>query len=247
MDGWKVKPKGWESMDYQLTNVKQPKKEIFTLDIQGIIVLAGGINNKGFCHPWVIRRLNLAYNIHKSTGKPIFCLGGGSYHIPPILNKNGFTIHESTSCSEYLISLGVEPHMIYKEWSSYDTIANGYFGFVNHILPLQLKSIVVITSEFHMARSKVIFDWMKNIFDNTINIKYLSVSDKFLDEEIINLRQKREETSKKNLIQNVICKINDINSFHRWFYTEHGAYKSNSEIDRKISINKSEKKLLDSY
>jgi len=242
MDGWNIKPEGWESIDYKYIDIKQPKIKNFNLEIDGIVVLAGGIDSKGFCHPWVIRRLDLAYNIHKSTNKPIFCLGGGSYHIPPILNKNNFAIHESTSCSEYLISLGVEPNMIYKEWSSYDTIANGYFGFVNHIIPLKLEKIVLITSEFHMPRSRVIFNWMKNIFNNNINIKYMSVTDKDLNEDVITSRITRETKSKENLIKYVIAKITNIKSFHKWFFTEHGAYKSNSELDRKIILDDKEKK-----
>jgi hypothetical protein len=233
MDGWNVKPNGWEFIDHKYIDIKKPKIKNFNLEIDGIFVLAGGIDSNGFCYPWVIRRLNLAYNIHKSTNKPIFCLGGGSYHVAPILNKNNFAIHESTSCSEYLISLGVEPNMIYKEWSSYDTIANGYFGFVNHIIPLGLKNIVLITSEFHIERSKVIFDWMKNIFNCQININYMSITDKDLNKDVINHRIIREKKSKENLEKNVISKIQNIKSFHKWFFTEHEAYKSNSELERK--------------
>ena len=47
-----------------------------------------------------------------------------------------------------IINLGVCPNMIYKEWSSYDTIANGFFAFTNFIIPLKQKNIILITSEF---------------------------------------------------------------------------------------------------
>ena len=243
MEGWIKKPDGWESIDNKknISNQNLPLLEK-KFNIDGIFVLAGGIDNDGNCHPWVKRRLDLSYQIHKNTNKPIFCLGGGSYHIPPILNKNNYVIHESTSCSEYLINLGVCPNNIYKEWSSYDTIANGFFGFVNFIIPLKLKSIVLITSEFHLPRSKSIFSWMKQIFNIDINIEFISATDENLDENIIKTRTEREQQSLKILQENVINKIDNIEKFHRWFYTKHNAYCSNSELIRKSDINDKEKK-----
>lgn len=243
MEGWIVKPEGWEEVEYKYINVKKPKIINFNKEIDGIFVLAGGLNDRGLCHPWVIRRLDLAYQIHLSTNKPIFCLGGGTYHKPPILNKSKYVIHESTSCSEYLIKLGVKPNMIYKEWSSYDTIANGYFGFSNYILPLKLKSIILITSNFHIERSKEIFEWIKKIFDYKINIRYLSVTDKDLDENIIKVRNIREKDSLLKLKKYLINKIANVKDFHKWFFTEHNAYCSNSELIRK----KSKKDIQKSY
>jgi hypothetical protein len=243
MDGWDNKPDGWEKlhMIYDVSTSILQELNINT-DIDGIFVLAGGIDKNGLCHEWVRRRLDLAYQIHKSNDKPIFCLGGGSYHISPILNKSNYVIHESTSCSEYLINLGVSPNKIYKEWSSYDTIANGFFGFTNFIIPLKLKSIVLITSEFHIPRSKAIFLWMKQIFNIDIRIEFLSAADENLDEEVIKSRTDREKKSLNLLKKNVINKVHTIEDFHKWFYTKHNAYCSNSELIRKQCINDKEKK-----
>ena len=83
--------------------------------------------------------------------------------MPPILNRMGYTIHESTSCAEFLIKRGIPSTNIYKEWASYDTIANGYFMFLKFILPFKMKKILVITSEFHMDRTRVILQWLCNI------------------------------------------------------------------------------------
>jgi len=244
IDGWDYNL-NWQKIDYLYeNNIKKFKYEkLKNLEnIDGIFVLAGGIDTKGMCHPWVIERLNLAFEIYNKTNKNIFCLGGGSYHIPPILNKKKFAIHESTSCSEYLISLGVSSNKIFKEWSSYDTIANAFFSFLNFIIPLELKKIVLITSDFHITRTKVIFDWIKTIFKININIIFLSVSDESFDKNIINKRIKREKNSTINLIKNVINKINNKEKLFKWFYTEHKAYCSNSELIRKNEISEGEKK-----
>ena len=244
MDGWDKKPDNWEETNiyYNITNSKNIKSNFNISNYDGIFVLAGGIDNEGKCYPWILKRLDCAYKLYKEINKPIFCLGGGSYHTKPILNKNGYVIHETTSCSEYLIKLGVNPENIYKEWGSYDTIANGFFAFTNFILPMNLKSIFIITSNFHMNRTIAIFNWMKNCFNCSINIKYISVEDDDLDSTLLKIREEREANSLINLKKNVIKHCNTLEKFHKWFYTEHKAYCSNSELIRKNDITDNEKK-----
>ncbi len=243
-DGWMRKPKHWESSD----NLVLLPEIVFQQQIEkykkvdGIFVLAGGIDSSGNCYPWIKDRLYLAYQYYKHNPRPIFILGGGSYHMKPIINKSGYIVHESTSCSEYLIGLGVKPTDIYKEWSSYDTIANGFFGFTHFILPLNLSSILLITSEFHMARSKEIFEWMKSCFEKEIEINYLSSSNHQIDKEILESRTEREKKSLENLKKNVIINCNTLEKFHKWFFTEHKAYCSNSEIIRTCEVNEHERK-----
>ena len=120
---------------------------------------------------------------------------------------------------------------IYKEWASYDTIANGYFMFLKFILPFKMKKILVITSEFHMDRVRVILQWMCNIFDSDINIVYKH-TDNILDGLDIKCRIEREKKSIESLQKKVIHKVKNLEEFNRWFYTEHKAYASNSELLR---------------
>ena len=239
MNGWDSKPNGWEKIDFDYTvNIDINLINDLSINLnkleksEGIFVLAGGIDKKGICHPWVQKRLLLAFKLYKILNVPIYCIGGGSYHIPPIRNKYNYVIHESTSCAEFLIKLGVNPEHIYKEWSSYDTSANGYFSFTNFILPKKISNMILITSEFHMLRSQEIFNWIKDLFNCNVEINYYSVSDKGLDIDLINIRSKREKDSHKNII-NLREKINNLNDFHKWMFTEHKAYSSNSELIRK--------------
>ena len=246
--GWVDEINGWE-----LTHVHpQVHKELvgkIELDnsrlqysYDAIIVLAGGITNEGLVHPWVERRLYASYLFYKNRASKIICLGGGSYHIPAICNTDGFIIHESTACAEYLINLGIDSKDVYKEWSSYDTIANGYFGFTNHIIPMGLKKALIITSEFHMNRSKAIFNWINSLYNNQLDIQYYSVTDEGLDDDIINSRVIREKESLCNLNKYVISKITNLQQFHRWFYEDHKAYCSNAHRLRTVQIETSLKK-----
>lgn len=88
--------------------------------------------------------------------------GGGTPHKKPPLSATGHPIHESTSLAEYLISQGVEPLSIFKEVSSHDTVGNAYFAMTIHALPAGWKKMAVVTSDFHMPRTREIFS---DIFD----------------------------------------------------------------------------------
>lgn len=234
-DGWNLKPSNWEYFGELKNSIKKLSDNHIQTDenyydkynnIDTIFVLAGGFDKNNSIHEWVIRRLNLAYDIYNfNKNIKIICLGGGTYHKPPVMNDQGYVIHESTACAEYLINLGVPSNNIYKEWGSYDTIANGFFAYTNYILPMNCKNILIITSDFHMPRSKFIFNWIvKKLNDNNINLYYESVTDKGIDSEIINCRTKREKNSLNNLKYKVAPSIKSFSDFHEWMFTHHKVY-----------------------
>lgn len=237
-EGWEKKPLGWENIDHK-QHCNQSKSPTYH-SYNWIFVLAGGLNKDGEVYPWVERRLDSAINYYNGRKCKIVCMGGGTYHKPPILNKDSFVIHEATSCASYLIENGVSANDIYKEWSSYDTIANGYFAFTNFIVPLHIENILVITSEFHMPRSKIIFEWMRELFGLNTDINFLCASDDGLDRSIISIRNQRERISVEKL-RILKCKINSINKFHKWFYEDHKAYCSNADDIRVIDSTDKEK------
>lgn len=194
-------------------------------DIMHLFILAGGQLDNGDINNWVKERLDLVIKICKEKkNSKIYCIGGGTYHKVPILNKYKYVIHESTSCANYLINNNIDYNNIKKEWSSYDTVANGFFSFLNFIIPLQLTKIYLITSKFHMNRVKIIFNFMKNLFKLNIEIIYLETNNN-MDYELLTLREEREKESIKNF--NIeMNNINNINDFFDWFYIKHKAYSS---------------------
>ena len=192
-----------------------------------ICVLAGGLQENGDPHLFVINRLDKAIEVYNTSpdNTIILVLGGGTYHKPPYLNSSKFIIHESTSCTLYLYSKGIKSNTIFREWSSYDTIANGFFAFTNYINYLNLKKMHVITSDFHMPRSKIIFNFFNNLFNKNHKILYLETPS-CLDITTTAIRNKREQESKINFIENIVNKIKTPDEFIYWFYTEHKAYAS---------------------
>lgn len=207
------------SITYNTNNTE--KNNIKT---NNIFVLAGGQLKDGTVNAWVKERLDLVLNIKKTNkDASIYCIGGGTYHKSPIQNIYGHVIHESRSCSNYLISKGINYKNIKREWGSYDTIANGFFSFTNFILPLKLKECVIITSEFHMERAETIFNYFKNIFDSKVVITYLN-SENNMDEELLKIRKQREKNSVDAFKEGVVGKLDTCNKFIEWFYSEHNAY-----------------------
>ena len=234
MDG---KIAGWETISnkYPVESSLVDVTENFS-DI--ILVLAGGLTQEGKLHEWVIRRLNLAAQLHKLHQIPILCCGGGTYHKPPFINQDGFVVHESTECVNYLTQSGVDKNMIYREWSSYDTIANAFFSLTSFFLcNPKMKNITVITSEFHMERVTHIFNWVYNLdglYEQQYQIEYLAVPDTGLDESMLKSRRERERKSTENVIQ-LSNRIKTLNDFSEWLYKEHNAYNNNFLIVEAIS------------
>ena len=62
--------------------------------------------------------------------------------------------------ASYLLHRGVPRHRILMERASYDTIGNAYFSLAIHVLPRNFRELLVITSAFHMPRTRAIFEWI---------------------------------------------------------------------------------------
>lgn len=202
-----------------------------------IFVLAGGIDNKNQPNIFVKKRLDKAIEMyHRDNNYIIIVLGGGTYHKPPGLDQNKYVIHESTSCATYLINNGVNPRNIIREWASYDTIANGYFAFLNYIIPLKIKKCYIITSQFHMKRTQTIFDYFnKLIMNKDIDLIYIE-TENIIENDVLKIRLNREQESNNNFIKNIVNEKECLEKFSIWFYTEHNAYKSNISYYSDYSI-----------
>lgn len=205
-----------------------------------IVVLAGGVKENGLVNDFVLKRLDYAIKLYNKFNNncKIICLGGGTYHKPPVLNNTKYVIHESTSCAKYLFSKNIPASAIYREWASYDTIGNGYYFYTNYVIPLNIKNIYIITSDFHIKRTKIIFNFFNNIFKTSLNINYISTENYNMNENTLKIRRERENNSSDIFTKNIVNKINTVQDFSIWFYTQHNAYKSIINYTNNNYINK---------
>ena len=235
--------------------------------IDAIIILGGGLrrknemDTKGEIPAWACRRLDAAAHVYHNIAKDILpeagmqqsvnsndimadkkpCIvisGGGSPHGLPVIGDSGQVVHEGTAYAEYLMEHhGIPASMIFKESSSYDTVGNAYFSAVIHTFPRKWENVAVITSSFHMPRSKAIFETVYRLAAATfdcgghddvnrrgVNLVFLSASDDGLfSEDILQARIEKEMDSKRKWEGNT-GRMTTLTEFHEWMYQTHLCY-----------------------
>lgn len=196
-----------------------------------ILIPGGGVRLNYELPLWTVKRLKKALEIQHC--RYFILLSAGTTHKPPPLDKDGFPIYESIAAANYLLQKGIEPEKILYETSSFDTIGNAYFSKVIHIEPLHLTKLLIITSDFHMERTKAIFRWLysSKFSEERYELNFEPVSDSGIDQELINARKKKEKKSLENFLR-TSKEIEDIVQLHKWLFTRHAAYSipSNREL-----------------
>lgn len=205
-----------------------------------ILVLSGGITKDNKLGISTKNRLDtcLQYIKHIKSDLYICTVSGFSPHsgLNTIDKK---PIYECDLMAKYLIKNNVPTDKIFREWTSHDTIGNAYFTLVQFILPLKLNNIMIITSDFHMPRSKAIFEWIYGMYN--LKMTFLSAPDKGIDKELLKVRIKKEEKSTNN-VKKLSNKIKTLSDFHQWLFTSHDCYSCQFKEIKKI-----DKKLLETY
>jgi len=196
---------------------------------------SGGLKKNGAPHEWVKRRLDKAIEIQ--TGREfIIPLGSGTPHKSPILGKDGLQIKESVASADYLVRKGISKKRILADKFSDDTIGNGYFSRLFFADPFDFKKILVITSDHHIPRVRVIFEWVFSLTPrkNNYQLDFVSVSDAGIDPSLIRARTEKEKKSLKNILR-LKKKIKTLDDFHRWLFTKHAVYSYGLKI-KKVSL-----------
>ena len=189
-----------------------------------ILIPGGGLTADGQVPPWVQARLDRAIQRHR--GEPILVLSAGTTHKPPPLDKDGFPIFETRAAAAYLQGKGIHPDLLFTETSSYDTIGNAYFAHVVHTGPRGWRRLLVITSDFHAARTQAVFEWifMLDAPAKEYHLAFETVPNIGLSQQALAAREEKESRSLMILQTEIIPHIQSLAELHHWLYTEHGAY-----------------------
>ena len=183
-----------------------------------ILILGGGVREGGELPPWVASRFELA--LARRSGETLVCLSAGTWHRQPPL-ENGFPISESVAGARYLMNRGVDAKQIRIENASYDTIGNAYFTKLLHVDPSGWQRLLVITSEFHMPRTRSIFDWVFGFEKGRYKLEYAASPDPSVG--IVHKRRDKEKQALAGLLETqrkILC----LRELHEWVFTEHAAY-----------------------
>ncbi|MGD1951929.1 MAG: YdcF family protein [Leptolyngbyaceae cyanobacterium] len=196
-----------------------------------ILIPGGGVRADGGLPSWIQRRLERA--IEKRQDAYLITLSAGTTHKPPPLDTDGYPIFESVAAANYLVKRGIEPQKILVETSSYDTIGNVFFSRMIHVEPLNIKRLLVVTSEFHMSRTRAIFEWIYHLegLPQDCEISFDAVSDVGIGEVMLIARRQKEAKSLETLLKTT-NKISTVSEFHQWLFQEHGAYALSAQVIR---------------
>jgi uncharacterized SAM-binding protein YcdF (DUF218 family) len=94
-----------------------------------IVILGGGLTEKGDVPPWTQIRLDEAVALYQSLvrqrQKPkLITLSGGTPHKPNPTDAKGFPYKEATAAAQKLVNMGIPATDIYEEAFSLDTLGN---------------------------------------------------------------------------------------------------------------------------
>jgi uncharacterized SAM-binding protein YcdF (DUF218 family) len=95
----------------------------------------------------------------------------------------------SQSFKNYLISSGIPEEIIIEDKNSRDTVGDAFFSKII-LSKKNFKKLIVVTSDWHIERSKIIFD---SIYGKKFQIKFLDIKTKY-----ISTRIEKEKDSLKN-------------------------------------------------
>lgn len=197
-----------------------------------VLIPGGGLTPTGAVVPWVQARLERAIAL---APRPQFFmpLSAGTTHKPPPLDADGFPILESVAAGQYLMRCGIAGRHILPETISLDTIGNAYFARIQHLEPLRLRRLHVVTSEFHLSRTIAIFHWILTLPPLSVpfHLSFEGVPNVGMAAAALASRRDRERASLAQ-VQALQTRLTTLVAVHRWLYAEHGAYALGSAPNR---------------
>ena len=180
-----------------------------------------------------LRRQRQPKRVAKTTinSIDILSLSAGTAHVPQLLSTDGLPIWESTASAAYLETQhGLSSKV---ETTSYDTIGNAFFARVGHTdLMENWKNLLIVTNEFHMERSKAIFEWIYRLGDQKrYNLYFLESPNVGLSAEALEARRQRESKSLQS-VHALSQKYQTLPAVYRWLSTEHDLYTGGRLVQR---------------
>jgi uncharacterized SAM-binding protein YcdF (DUF218 family) len=194
-----------------------------------ILVLGGGIKKDGSLTDISKARVKRAVKVFKDKlAKNIIISGKWSFML-----KEDPENTEAEAMRKIALRLGLSEDKIFLEEKSQDTIGNAFFSKQDIIDPNNWKDLIVITSDFHIRRTKFVFHL---VFGEEYSIEFISVPNILKEKEF----NKRLDFELRiiNLLEEITREIipGEDNSIYEFIYTKHPVYGKEPLISKKKYI-----------
>jgi uncharacterized SAM-binding protein YcdF (DUF218 family) len=132
-----------------------------------IIVLANLMNSKGVLNSESRARAIKAANIFKNSSSKLIITCGWDY-------RNDSNIKIANAFKSFLINrMNIKATSIISQTESRDTVGDAYFTKIKYAKPMSLRELCIVTSDYHVARTKEIFEF---IYGSKFKISVCGVS-----------------------------------------------------------------------
>ena len=123
------------------------------MNYDAVVVLANEMDSNGVLNKESILRANLAAKLVEELKIPYVVTCGWAY-------RNDTTIQIADAFKAYLVNRGLKSDRIITEFKSRDTVGDAVFTRVNAAEPFGFSKVCVVTSNYHVARTKKVFDFV---------------------------------------------------------------------------------------
>lgn len=218
--------------------------------LDAIFVLGGGVPAKFNSPPTYVKaRCDAAAQIYMKCAQllargggggrqtpAILTLSAGTAHMPQLLSSDGLPVWESTASAAYIMDQyskdQIPPSKIFAETTSYDTISNAYFSRTSFADVWKWNRILIVTTEFHMERSKAIFDWIFGVGSNNYELYYLSTPNDGLSQEALEVRRQHEARGKKTVLTKLSKQYTTLPAVLEFLTSNHDFYSASKLVER---------------
>ncbi len=182
-----------------------------------LIILGGGLNTDGKLNQQSRLRYDKALQLHQRYNR-LICSTGFSYN-----EKRKLPFTEAALGKKYLVAQGINSRKILLEEKSKDTLSNAFYCRKLYIDPLNIKSLTVVTSRFHVPRTRFVFDL---VYPPTqYRVTFIPSPNPKLSPKLLQRIQEREKLIlqfyKKNLCTTYGVRRGNLESIEHYLTTAH--------------------------